>query len=145
MKFRKITLFVAGAALMLPVIANAGPMKPGKWQITMEMKMAGVDMKMPAMTVERCVTPEEAEKPQPPKGKNDSCKVEDYKLDGSTVTWKVKCDKPEMSGEGKITYSAESWDGAMQMTMKDPRSGESMEMSQKMIGKRVGDCTASDK
>jgi hypothetical protein len=145
MKFHKITLFIAGAALMLPVIANAGPQKAGKWQITTEMKMAGMDMKMPAMTIEHCVTPEEAQNPQPPKGKNDSCRLEDYKLDGSTVTYKIKCDKPEMTGEGKITYSAESYEGSVHMTMKDPRSGEPMEMSQKMTGKLIGECAKTDK
>ena len=145
MNFRRMVLLVAVVVLTLPVMANAGAMKAGKWQITMETKMAGMDMKMPPVTIEHCVTPDEAAKPQPPKGKNDSCKTEDYRIDGNTITWKVKCDKPEMTGSGKMTVSAESWEGNTQVKMKDPSSGKSMEMSQKMTGKRVGDCAANDK
>lgn len=147
MNFRKTVLFIAVAALALPVVANAAEaMKPGKWQITIETEMPGMPMKMPAMTFERCVTPEEAATPQPPKSKkDDTCKIEDYKLDGNTVTWKINCEKNGMTGHGKMTFAAESWQGESVMNMKDPRSGESMDITQKMAGKRTGDCAADKK
>ena len=148
MRIRQMGFFVAAAALALPAFAASGPMTAGKWQITAETKMEGMDMKMPAMTFERCVTPEEAAKAgtsEPPKGKNDTCKIADYKLEENTATWKVVCDKPAMSGEGKITYAAESFDEEMHMVMKNPQSGEEMKITQKMAGKRTGDCTGDEK
>ncbi len=149
MRIRQMGLLVAVAALALPVFAASGPMKAGKWQITAETKMEGMDMKMPAMTFERCVTPEEAAKAgtsEPPaKAKNETCKFADYKLEGNTATWKVVCEKPAMSGEGKITYASESFDEEMHMVMKNPQSGEEMKVDQKMTGKRIGDCTGNEK
>ena len=132
MKIRTMVLFVIVVALALPTFA--GPMKAGKWSVSVETKMAGMDMKMPPMTFERCVTPEEAEKPQPPKARNEDCKIEDYKLEGNTVTWKVKCEKTNTSGEGKMTYSNDSYEGDMHMKMGD------REVTQKITGKRIGDC-----
>lgn len=147
MRIRQLGLFVAAAALTLPAFAASGPMKAGKWQMTSETHMEGMDMKMPPMTFEHCVTPEEAAKSstQPPKGKNESCKITDYKLEGNSATWKFACEKPAMSGEGKITYAADSFEEQMNMEMKNPRSGEAMKVSQKMIGKRIGDCSGDEK
>ena len=67
MKVRNMILLAAVCALP----AYAGPMKAGKWVVTVETKMAGMEMKMPPVTAEKCVTPEEADNPQPPKMKND--------------------------------------------------------------------------
>lgn len=132
MQIRRGLLFFGAAALALPMFA--GPMKAGKWSTTMQTEMPGMPIKIPPVTVETCVTPEQAEHPEPPKQKNSDCKISDYKLEGSTVTWKMTCEKQNMTGEGKITYGAESYAGEMHMKM-----GEH-EMSAKYSGKRVGDC-----
>jgi len=133
MQIRKGLLFLGAAALALPMFA--GPMKAGKWSMTIQTEMPGMPMKMPPVTVETCVTPEQAEHPEPPKQRaNSDCKISDYKLDGNTVTWKMVCAKQNMTGDGKITYSGESYTGEMHMLM-----GEH-EMSAKYTGKRVGDC-----
>lgn len=144
MRIRQIGLVVAAAALALPVFAASGPMKAGKWQMTAETKMEGMDMKMPPMTFEHCVTPEEAAKAatEPPtRKKNEACKVMDYKLEGNKASWKISCDKPQMTGEGTITYSADSFEEQMHMKMQDPRAPEkTMNVEQKMTGKRIGEC-----
>jgi hypothetical protein len=107
------------------------------------MEMPGMPMKMPAQTVTRCVTPEEAADPQkalPQAGRNtapNACKISDYKTVGSTVTWSLKCDPPqEMTGTGEIVYSDNAYKGTMKMTMA---GGQAMTM--KYSGKRLGDCT----
>ena len=135
MKVRTILLLVVVCALAAPTFA--GPMKAGKYQITVQMQMAGMDAKMPPMTIEKCVTQEEADNPQPPKIKNsDDCKVSDYKLDGKTMTWKVACEKMKATGEGKMTFDGDGWTGESHIKMQDH------EMTQTMSGKRVGDCEA---
>jgi hypothetical protein len=133
MKTRTSMLLIAAIALIaLP--AFAGPMKAGKWEMTFQMEMPGMPVKIPPVTLSKCVTLEEAENPQPPQmKKNDDCKIEDYKREGSTITWKMSCTKQKVEGTGKITYAADSYAGEMQMKM-----GE-QEMSTKYAGKRVAD------
>jgi hypothetical protein len=131
----KIRLTLCAAALALPLLANAGPMKAGKWQLTMQMDMPGMPMKMPPIVTTNCVTKEEAENPQPPKQAKDSdCKFSDYKRDGNTISWTMSCPKQNMTGSGRIVYTDTTYDGSMKMKV-----GE-REMSAKYTGKRLGDC-----
>ena len=135
MTFRKIAIALALCAL--PMVASAAsPAKPGKWEMTMQMEMTGMPMKMPAHTVTYCLTKEEAENPEklaPEAKKNSDCKRTDLKMDGSTVSWKVSCEKSKMTGEGKVTYSGDGFDGGMHMTMAN--GGE---MNAKYSGKYLG-------
>jgi uncharacterized protein DUF3617 len=129
---------VVGLCLLaLPMVANAG-ITPGKYQVTVEMEMAGMD-KMPSATVEQCITKEEAENPQKTvlqdaAGKNNSCKVSDLKVDGNTISWKVNCEKEQISGEGKMTLESDSYSGTVNLKVQD------RQMTQKFTGKRLGDC-----
>jgi len=137
---RFATAVAAAAMLATATVATAaGPMKAGKWQMTVQMEMAGMPMKMPPMNFTHCVTKEQAEKPEPPKQQNSDCKVSDYKLDGNTVTWSVKCEKQNVSGNGKITYSGDAYEGVSHLKMGD------REMTQKYSGKRVGECDGTEK
>ena len=69
------------------------------------------------------------------RGMNDSCKVSDYKAEGSKVSWSMKCEGPQaMSGTGEFTYGADTYAGVM----KIDRGGQQMTM--KYSGKRLGDC-----
>jgi len=133
MKMHKIALFAVAAVCALPLFA--GPQKPGKWQMTMQTEMANMPMKIPPYTTEVCVTPEQAAKPEPPKSpRNNDCKFSDYKIEGNTVSWTMTCEKQKLTGEGKITYSADSYEGQMHAKMGD------MEVTTKYSGKRLGDC-----
>ena len=67
---------------------------------------------------------------------NATCKVSDFKTDGNKVSWNVKCEgKQPVSGTGEITFSEDSYTGWSKMKM-----GE-QEITTKMTGKRLGDCT----
>ncbi|HKO54562.1 MAG TPA: DUF3617 family protein [Thermoanaerobaculia bacterium] len=135
MNLRRLILLAAAAALALPLVATAAPMKAGKWQLTMTMDMPGMPMKFPPVVTSSCVTKEEAENPQPPKQAKDAgCTFGDYNRDGNTITWTVSCPKQNMTGSGKIVFTADTYDGAMKMKI-----GE-QEMSAKYAGKRLGDC-----
>ena len=133
MKIRTIVLFIVVVALASPTFA--GPQKAGKWQTTMKVEMPGMPMQMPAITHEVCVTPEEAEKPEPPRSqRTQECKISDYKIEGNTVSWKMVCEKSKMTGDGKITYSADSYEGEMHAKMGD------QQVTTHYSGKRIGDC-----
>ena len=137
MKFRNFALFVVVCALVAPVYA-AGPVKPGKWERTVEMDMPGMPMKMPPRTSTYCVTKEQAENPEnavPRSDRQQDCKLSDVKVDGSTVSWKMTCEKSQATGTGSITYSADSYTGKMDMKMAGDR-----EMHMKYSGKYLGAC-----
>ena len=109
----------------------------------MQMQMAGSPVQMPEMKTTQCVTPDQVKDPtstlptgpQGRDGKND-CKVQDYKMYGNTATWKMVCTTPQpMTSTGEMTFTDDSYNGTMKM---DSAQGE---MTMKMAGKRLGDCT----
>ena len=128
---KKLTLFAAAAVVLLPLVANAGPMKAGKWHVT-------VDTPAGEKTIDRCVTKEEADHPQPPKMKDSDCKVDEYKIAGNVVTFKVSCPSMNATMEGKTIYGADSFNGETHMKFGDK------EMTQKSSGKYLGPCDAAD-
>ena len=135
MKLRTLALCVFGLALAAPTFADdaKSTMKPGNWSITIQMDMPG--MAMPPMTFTRCITQEQASHPEPPSDNSvEGCKISDYKLEGNTLTWKMKCEKQGVTGEGRITFSPESYTGEGHMKAGDA------DMTQKFSGKYLGAC-----
>ncbi len=136
----------AGLVLIVPMIlcasaAFAGPnMQEGKWEITSKMEMKGMKMDMPAVKTTMCLTQKDA---VPHKSeKNQDCKMISNKIEGSTVTWVMQCRDKQgntIDSSGNITYKGGSFDGAVEMDMTG--KGGKQHMSQKMSGKRIGDCT----
>jgi len=131
-------LGVSAAAL----IAQGG-IRPGRWETSVQMEMAGSPVQMPAMKSTRCVTPEQAKDPSSlqadpagGRGGKSDCKASDQKISGNTVSWKIACSSPQaMTGSGEMTFADDTYAGTMKMNM--PQGAVSM----KMEGKRLGDCT----
>jgi len=136
--FVLIAICVSVCGIATAADAPKNPMKPGKWEITTQMDMPG--MQMPARTFIKCITKEDAANVESaiPRGRNDaSCTLSDVKVDGNTVSWKMNCEERKVSGEGKITYENDAYSGEMHMKTPDH------EMTIKHSGKRVGDCDAA--
>ena len=123
---KKTLILAAAAALSLPVLALAGPMKAGKWEVTVETPAGN-------RTITRCVTQEESDHPQAPKKQDDECKIDNYKIDGNTVTFKVTC-ASGATMNGKTTYTGDTYASEMHMKM-----GEH-EFTQHSTGKYLGKC-----
>lgn len=138
MTWRKTMMVTAGVALSVSLFAQ-GPRRDGKWEVKMDMAMAG--MTLPTQTITQCITPKQAADPQsavPPAGRGArgggaDCKVSDYKVDGGKVTWTMTC--PQMTGSGEFVYAGDTYTGTMKM------STQGQEMTMKYSGKRLGDCT----
>lgn len=138
---------IAIFTLLLPCIAATAigaqtPMRPGRWEVVMQMQMPSMPVQMPEMKTTQCITPEQLEKDPTsglPRGvqKNpNACTMSDYKVSGNTVSWKMSCSGPQaVSGSGELTFDGDSYTGTMQMAMPQGQ------MSMKMTGKRLGDCT----
>lgn len=139
---KNTVLVVALCAIALPTLA-ARNQKPGKWEISSEVDMPGMTQKMPPMTHTICITKEDLEKPESmvPKPmrrggeERSDCKISDLKEESGSVSWTMNCggDHP-MTGTGKISYTAESYTGNMDMKM-----GE-REVKIKYSGKYAGEC-----
>ena len=136
MKSIKVTIALCG--MIAAAVSAQGPMREGRWEVTMQMQMPNMPMQMPAMKNSQCITKEQLQDPS--KGlpsaspdRNNSCTVSDYKADGNKVTWKMAC--PDMTGTGEITFKGDTYDGLMKLTSSQG------EMSMKMSAKRLGDCT----
>jgi hypothetical protein len=152
MTMKSLAVAAAFAAVTASVLAQ-GPRRDGNWEIKMTMDMAGMPnmpagMTMPAVTTTQCITKEMANDPkntvpQPQVGRGRgtpaNCKVEDYKMEGNTATFTMKCEPPQaMTAVGKFTYGADSYDGEMKVDMD--RGGQPMSMTMKYSGRRLGDC-----
>ena len=135
------------AAVVLAFVAAAShaaaqnPMRPGRWEVTMQMDMPNMPVQMPAMKNAQCVTQQQIDSPNralpsgPTKNPND-CKVSDYKVSGSTVTWTMACSGQQpMTGTGEMRFNGDTYDGTLKMMMGV------QEMGMKFSGKRLGDCT----
>jgi hypothetical protein len=133
---------IAAVAAAATVVIGQSPIRPGRWEVTMQMQMPNMPAQMPEMKMTQCVTPEQVKDPanalpRPESGRGGSdCKVSDYKQSGNTVTWKMACTKPQqMTSTGEMTFTDDSYSGTMKNVM--PQG----EMTMKMSGKRIGDCT----
>jgi hypothetical protein len=119
------------------------PMRPGRWDVTVQMQMPNMPIQMPETKSSQCVTPEQLKDPSSavPSGSpnprdKDACKVTDHMVSDNVVRWKVTCAPPQaMTGTGEMTFKGDSYTGTIKMTM--PQG----EMTMKLAGKRVGDCT----
>jgi hypothetical protein len=138
---RKFLPYVFAALVVMTLVpfahaADHPPQKPGKWRVTAEMEMPGMPMKMPPITTEVCLTADDVKDPQKtvPNDPKNPCKFGDYKVDGNKVSWTVDCPKQNMTGNGEITFDAESYTGWMKLKVGD------QEMSQKYTGKWMGAC-----
>ena len=141
MRLRSALMMAALAALVASVLAQ-GPRRDGNWEVKMEMSMPGMPA-MPPITTTQCITKEDALDPQKSlqqgpsgRGGNQNCKVSEYKVEGSKVTYAMSCEAPEkMSGTGEFVYAGDTYTGTM--TVNAAGGG----MSMKFSGKRLGDCT----
>ena len=135
MKFRTLAVCTLILALGLPVLAADTPsVKPGKWQMSMQMEMPNMPFKIPPVKMTHCVTAEDMKTAVPADSKNKDCKMSDPQVDGNTVRWTVECPKQKMKGDGEITYTGESMTGAMKMVT------DGQETNVKYTGKWLGNC-----
>ena len=139
---RLVGLVVCGVALSWAAIAQQNPMREGRWEVTMLMELAAAPVKLPPMTTTQCVTKEQIDDPASaiptgPAGQNNDCKVSDYRVNENNVSWKMACSTPEqVSGSGELAFTGDSaYTGVLSLTT--PQGNMTMRMS----GRRLGDCT----
>lgn len=129
-----VSLLLAGVAPL-----QAADMQPGLWEITSEMQMQGMGMRMPATTQRTCISREDMIPMD--RQQVENCTMTSQETSGDTVEWTMECNQDGMQsqGHGRITYSGDHYQGTMEIQMDVPQMGRQV-MTQKLSGKRVGDC-----
>jgi hypothetical protein len=158
---------VVSVGSMLADPAAAGQGKPGLWDVTVTMAMAGaaampdlsqmppeVLERMKAMNIhpadghavktQQCVTPAQAAESRPTMPANQDCTMVRGETTGKTFTGDMAC-SGQFDGTGHVTVtylSDEHYTG--KMTIKGTSEGRPMEMNQTFEGKWVSpDCGAA--
>ena len=127
----------------LAAVAHAEPnLQDGMWEITSKMEIPGMPAAaMKPMKMTQCLTKKDAVPAPHGNDKNNACKITSTKVVGNSVTWAMQCRGKEGDSDsvGNITYSGNSFTGVTKMNTSMKGQG-SMEMTQHMSGKRIGDC-----
>ena len=129
------SFFILLALTSISFAGSAVNFKPGEWEITSEMQMAG-GMKMPPNTTTQCMTKDDIVPQNTQLGQE--CVITESKTIGNTVTWTMSCKGQQggMKGIGKVTYNGDTFEGEVVITM----SMGNMKITSKMSGRRIGDC-----
>ena len=130
------------AMLAGTTLAAQSPIRPGRWDVLMQMDMPNMPVKLPEMKTTQCVTPEQAKDPAnslprgPQNGGKQDCKVSNYKVSGQTVTWDMACTMPvPITSTGEMTFTDDSYTGTVKINAPQGL------LSMKVSGTRLGDCT----
>ena len=143
-------LAAALAAALSTSVAAAGPfdqfkgkMKPGLYEMKMEMEIPGMPAGMgkQAMTLQNCVA--EADISEGRMGRDDkmpeNCQVKNFKMSGNTASYTMVCTGDmAMTSDNTITFRGDSYTMTSRTSMK--QDGQTMNMSHKMEGRYVGPC-----
>lgn len=138
---------VSAAALAAgPFDQFRGKMKPGQYEMKMDMEMPGMPAGMGKqnMTMQHCVTQEDIDKGQVGRGRDgkspDDCEVKNFHMSGNTATYTMVCKgKHQMTADNRITFADNGYKMDMKMAMDE--GGKVMNMTQHMESRYVGPCT----
>lgn len=142
MTMRKILGALTGIATLIGVssVASAAPdLKPGLWEMTVTSNIPGMPMAPPPFTQRKCLDDKDViPKSEQP---DQTCQDIQHSVKGNTVNWSIRCEQNGTTtvGNGTLTYAGESYSGSMQLEMQGGEMG-AMTMSQRLQGRRIGDC-----
>jgi hypothetical protein len=138
---KKMMVALAGITLVCGLMACSGggpDLEEGLWEISTEIDMPGMPMKIPPMVYRQCLTKEDVIPKQGP-AEQENCTYSAPKTRGNTVSWSMECDSPggKTKSEGEITYQGRQFNGTMTMSMT---GAVQMSGTNRMTGKRIGEC-----
>lgn len=117
--------------------AQAPVLEPGLWEVTIKTQLGDAT---PTMVEQICISAEQAERPEPPKGKKTAdCQVTGA-LAGNKLKYQTKCGRKNATLEVEFIYSGDRYEGVV-----TTRNDDVGEIRQVYTAKRIGDCpTAKD-
>jgi hypothetical protein len=133
-KFSRCALAAACASVLAaaPVIADE---QGDLWETTAQASVPGMPVNMPPYKAKVCKKKDWTIPPQTTQDPNQNCKPTDFNHTGNTITWKMSCDNPPMTGEGELTFNGtDTYEG--QFTMH----AQQFNMQMHLTGKKIGTC-----
>ncbi len=131
-----VTFLLLTAVLVPPAGAEtaAAPAEPGDlWEVTSQMSMEGMAFAIPAQKMKVCAPKVWTEAPGGA-DERQKCKASDFRMEGSTATWKIRC-AGGMTGEGQVTRDgSEAYSGTVKMTAEEGA------VTINLDGRRISDC-----
>lgn len=124
--------------------AFKGKMKPGLYEVRMEMEMPGMPQGMgkQQMTMQNCVTAEDLEGGRLGRSeqqKMEQCEIKNFRMSGNTASYTTECKGDmQMTADTTVTFAGDNYKMDMKMNMN--QGGQVMKMHQKMDGRYLGAC-----
>lgn len=143
---KKHYLLAGSVCLMLSQITaaeqNLPDIKEGLWELTVKSEIAAMGAAMPAMgyTSQHCLNKKTAGDPQTLL-QNNQCEISNLNQQATLVTWNMRCQQQgiQMTGDGKVSYQHESFNGIFNMTMQAEGAG-AMKITSQTSGRYLGNC-----
>ncbi len=129
-------IFTSLALLLVPAVTLAADtIREGLWEVTTQMEMPGMPMKMPATVMKHCYTKNDVSDQKKIISRDKNCVVTDLKTSSNKVSWKMKC-----TGENAATMTGETVFGNDSYTSVMKMNSHGQKMTMKVKGKRLGTC-----
>lgn len=133
----------ANAVAAGPFDQFKGKIKPGQYEVKMDMEMPGMpgNMGKQSMTMKNCVTDKDIESGRMGKDNKmaDTCEVKNFKMSGNTATYTAACKEPQMTSDTTITFRDDGYTMSSKTSMV--QGGQTMHMTHRMDGRYLGPCT----
>lgn len=132
----KKAIIIILAVLLVPTVSlAAATMNDGLWEVTTQMEMPGMPMKMPPSVMKHCYTKNDVSDQKKIISRDKNCTVTDMKTSANKVTWKMKC-----TGENAATMTGETVFGSDSYSSVMKMNSQGQNMTMKVKGKRLGNC-----
>ena len=112
--------------------------KKGLWEVTAQMEMQGLPLKLAPVTTQQCFDKDNAV----PKSaqQDENCDVSQKQINDNTIYWTLVClnERGELKGNGEISYKDDTFNGFLKMVLKS-KEGQ-LNMDSTMKGRYLGPC-----
>src|SRR6266511_4155229 len=90
--------------LVVPAVASdANSIRDGLWEISSQVEMPGMPMKIPPTVMKHCYSKDDVKDQKKVIAKDKNCSVTDLKNSGNKASWTMKC-----TGENAATMTGET-------------------------------------
>ncbi len=140
MKGKSIGIALLFSLVSIPIFAGGIPIEPGLWEMTSTMTMPMLPSPR-VSTNTQCIDKDElSPETMNQEAMDSNCTFTSRTVDGNTMKWSMACDSKGGASRGE--WEASSYGDTMTGggTITVDMQGQSMVMTMKWDGKRVGDC-----
>lgn len=139
--------FLSGlVCLLLSQIAVAEStlpdIKEGLWELTFKSEIAAQPTSMPsiAYSSQHCLNRQTAADPKTLL-RHNQCEILNLNQQATQVSWNMRCQQQgiQMTGDGKVDYSHESFNGSFNMRMQGEGAG-ALTITTQTTGRYLGNC-----